>query len=553
VTLDEVLNSLAHIRDPRELSRLDRRRLEVLSRGDLDARQRERLRRLAPDLAEGRALWVPGVGESFVLTASAAGGEVVRLRVERKGEPYTLETPGLEADAARQVHFVYQALRRLAAARRRGVPELGARGHVVTCSRSVDGASLGVSAAVAFVSSWLGRPPSAGVAATAAIDGEGGLREVAHVEEKHEALVRERPGVTLLLAAKQSVDGVNVLRCAHLDDALRSFDLDLDSLAPRASTGAQREDELRALARAQNEDYSAERWLDFVTRALALAEDLDCEPDRRTMALGNAMLFALHAGDVDQAEALGAKITDGELEHLGDAERAWVYVVRATAAIDKQPPERAIQLAELAAEAAHRLQALRERRDVCGRAFGTLGRALMHASRDEEARTWLEKGVHHHRQHLREELPRSLCYLAANLRRLGRHEDAAHALEEAFTETHTRHDAASASSALFLLYERARLRFERGEFEACLEDIESIKRRQSGPTHYPRLGTLRYEVACRAALGDRTRAEQLRAEAATFVDRLQGPLRRMAEAVAVVDLDEPEASRGRWEPGGLVY
>ncbi|MBX3245562.1 MAG: hypothetical protein KF901_00075 [Myxococcales bacterium] len=553
MTLDEVLNSLAHVRDPRELSRLDRRKLEVLARGDLDARQRECLARLAPDLLEGRELWVPGVGESFVLTASAAGGEVVRLRVERKGEPFTLETPGLEADAARQVHLVYQALRRLAAARRRCVPELGVRGHVVTCSRSVDGASLGVSAAVAFVSSWLGRPPPAGVAATAAIDGDGALREVAHVQEKLEALVRERPGVTLLVAAKQRIDGSNVLRCPHLDDALRSFDLDLDSLALQASTGAQREDELRALARAQIEDYSAERWRDFVTRALALADDPDCEPDRRAMALGNAMLFALHAGDVDQAGALGSKITDDALEHVGDAERAWVCVVRATAAIDKQPPERAIQLAELAAEAAHGLRSTSERRDVCGRAFGTFGRALMHASRDQEAEIWLQKGADHHRKYLREELPRSLCYLATNLRRLGRYEDAAHALEEAFTEAAMRHDAASASNALFLLYERARLRFERGELEACLDDIESIKRRQSGPTHYPRLGTLRYEVACRAALGDRMRAEELRAEAATFEDQLQGPLRRMVEAVAAVDLDVPEASRERWEPAGLVY
>ena len=62
------------------------------------------------------------------------------------------------------------------------------------------------------------------------------------------------------------------------------------------------------------------------------------------MAYGHAMLFALHAGDPGRAAELGARVGDAELASLRDSERAWVYVARASAAIDDEPvapePER---------------------------------------------------------------------------------------------------------------------------------------------------------------------------------------------------------------------
>jgi len=553
VTLDEVLDRLGHARS--SVSRLDLRKLEVLARGELSPDQLERLRRIAPHLAEGRTPWLPGVGESFVLTWSAGGGEVARLRVERKGEPFVLEMPGLGPDAARQVRLVYQLLRRIAAAQHRGVPALGALGHVVSCSGTLplDGASLGVSVAIAFLSSWLGRAPRTDVAATARVDGAGALLPVAHVDEKWHALQRERPDVALLVASTQSVDASNAVRAANLQEALAAFGLALDELTPSRSTREQRERELHALGHAQSETYSAERWMDFVDRAVALADDPDCEPDVRTMAHGHAMLFALHAGDPRRATELGAFVGDAELASLRDSERAWVYVARASAAIDDERLDDAIRLAEQAVEECHLLRATRDRREVIGRAYGTLGRALMHACRDEDARPWLEKGVEHHRQHLPEELPRSLCYLATNLRRLGRYDEAATTLEAALA-VEEGESFASGNTLLFLLYERARLHFERGELGDCLRDIERIQRRQSNPADYPRLGTLRYEVACRALRGDRAYAKELRARAATLrLATPPGPLSQLAETVEHIELEDPVGSRAAWDRTTMVY
>lgn len=555
MTLDEVLDRLEHVRDRTAVSRLDLRKLEVLARGELSPDQLERLRRLAPHLVEGRTPWLPGVGESFVLTWSAGGGEVARLRVERKGEPLVLEMPGLGPDAARQVRLVYQLLRRLAAAQHRGVPELGALGHVVSCSGTLplDGASLGVSVAIAFVSSWLGRAPRTDVAATARVDGAGVLLPVAHADEKWHALQRGRPDVSLLVASTQSVEASNVIRSAHLQETLATFGLGLDELPPSRSTREHRERELHALGHAQSENYSAERWMDFVDRAVALADDPDCEPEFRTMAHGHAMLFALHAGDPKRAAELGTRVGDAELASLRDSERAWVYVARASAAIDDERLDDAIRLAELAVEESHLLRATRDRREVIGRAYGTLGRAFMHACRDEDAQPWLEKGVEHHRQYLPEELPRSLCYLVTNLRRLGRYDEAAKTLERALAADDG-DTVASGNTTLFLLYERARLHFERGEYDDCLRDIERIQRRQSNPADYPRLGTLRYEVACRAVRGDFAWAEELRATSATLAVTIRpGPSHRLATMVAEVNCSDPRGSLLKWDPPNLVY
>lgn len=556
MTLDDVLDDLEHVPSPSDVSPLDRRRLERLCVGPLDPHQLARLRRVAPDLAQGREPWVPGIGESFVLTWSAAGGEVARLRVERKGEPGVLDTTGLGPDAARQVRLAHQVLHRLAAERRRGAPDLGALGHVVSCSGStpLDGASLGVSAAVAFLSSWLGRPPRDDLAATACVDGAGTLRPVEHVADKLAALVQERPHLRLLVASTQAEHDPLLVRHELLRDALTDFALQLDDLPASRSTRDRRTHELQALNQAQSESYSTERWLDFVDRALALADDPDCEPEARTMAYGHAMLFALHAGDPKRAAELGAHITDADLPNLGDAERAWIYVARASAAIDDECFDHAIELAETAVEQVHLLRAIRDRREVVGRAFGTLGRALTHAGRDEDAHAWLEKGAEHHREYLPEDLPRSLCYLATCLRRLGRYEDAAGVLHDAFAALRDRDALTSHATTRFLLYERARLHFEREAFEACLDDIETLQRRQPSPTDYPRLGTLRYEVACRALLGDLARAEELRVLAAMSCEATPpGPLRRLAEAVAEVSLTDPFGSRERWDPVDLVY
>lgn len=553
MTLDEVLDRLGHARS--SVSRLDLRKLEVLARGELSPDQLERLRRIAPHLAEGRTPWLPGVGESFVLTWSAGGGEVARLRVERKGEPLVLEMPGLGPDAARQVRLVYQLLRRLAGAQHRGVPALGALGHVVSCSGTLplDGASLGVSVAIAFVSSWLSRAPRTDVAATARVDGAGALLPVAHVDEKWRSLQRERPDVSLLVASTQRIEASNVVRAAHLLEALATFRLALDELPPSRSTREQRERELHALGHAQSENYSSERWMDFVDRAVALADDPDCEPEVRTMAHGHAMLFALHAGDPRRAAELSAGVQEAELARLRDSERAWVYVARASAAIDDERLDAAIRLAERAVEESHRLHATRDRREVVGRAYGTLGRALMHACRDEDARPWLEKGVEHHRQHLPEELPRSLCYLATSLRRLGYYDEAATTLEAALAAEEG-DSFASGNTLLFLLYERARLHFERGEFDDCLRGIERIQRRQSNPADYPRLGTLRYEVACRALRGDLAYAKELRARAATLrLATPPGPLSQLAEAVEHIELEDPVGSRADWDRTTMVY
>jgi hypothetical protein len=139
------------------------------------------------------------------------------------------------------------------------------------------------------------------------------------------------------------------------------------------------------------------------------------------------------------------------------------------------------------------------------------------------------------------------------LRRLGHYDEAAQRLEEAFAADDG--DAvAFSNTTLFLLYDRARLHFERGDVDACLRDIESIQRRQSNPTDYPRLGTLRYEVACRALRGDLAYADELRARAATLrLATPPGPLSQLTDAVGDVDLEDPVGTHADWDRKTLVY
>src|SRR5690606_9998114 len=143
---------------------------------------------------------------------------------------------------------------------------------------------------------------------------------------------------------------------------------------------------------------------------------------KATAATAFAALFHLHAGDEQDARALVATLAEGAIAELPALGRVWVRVIQATSRIDAGQHAEAARSAKRAVELARALSA-GERRDVLGRALGTLGRATMHAGEDEAALPWLREAAEHHEAQLPRELARSLITLACGLRRAGRHDE----------------------------------------------------------------------------------------------------------------------------------
>lgn len=545
--------------------------LSMLRRRRGDARAlidqlRERVRREPPDEPTRRALmaeldrrgvaiegldgvWSPGVGEGYVLLAGATGGAVGRLAVRRAGPPHFVGGE-LGGRALGQALLVFDVLAGRLARLGAGVPHAGRHGHELGVSREVEGSSLGVALAAAVVSRWTDRAPRADVAATAALDAHGRLAPVEGIDAKLRALREAYPAVRrVVVAPEQLVDeahGFSLVRARVIDEALAAFGLSLEGVEGELLSTTDVEREVALLSTVQVESYAAARWREHALRARVLAAHPQLHAADVTRARAFAALFHLHAGDSMEAAALAGSVGDDDVGELADHARAWVWIIKATSAIDAERLEEARGLAERAVEEASALRG-RERRDVWGRALGTLGRARMHAGDDEAALAHLRDAAEHHARELPREAARSFVTLATAFRRGGRHEEALGALDEAARAIERNaSERESASSRLFLRYEEARVLYELGRLDEAYAGFERVVLSQAVDEDYPRAGCLRYLAAIDAARGEASRAREWLARALEVEARAPGLIARVAAtaAMAVLASDEGLGSLG---------
>lgn len=542
-SVDALIRGAFDVDRPLAQRRLDLDRLrEQACAHPPDERARARIRALGGALDQALAVeWRPGVGEMHVALTSPCGPSTGRLTVRRGGMAHRVEVgDGIGTSASMQVRAAFDAAAAAVARAGRGVPEARARGHVVELwtpdGTRVDGRSLGLAAAAAFVSCWSGRAPRAEVAASAGVTREGGLVAVDGIEDKVRALRERYPYVrALLVAADQvpaldAIDAVALTRAATLGGALEVLGLDVRAIEGAPLPSAQRKRMLEELATIQVPSYDAGTWREHAMRARMCASGGSAS--ETTRALGWAALFHLHAGDLDDASGIAHELRGRELDALSDGARVWVRIVLATTAIDRDRHDDAVALAR---EALADAQTLRgdDRAELLGRAYGTLGRALVHAGRSEQAIEPLAAGAAHHREHLGRELARSAIYLATGLRRAGRLDEALDAIGEAFAaiDAHA-HEEESAVSFLYARYERGRVRFAREELRAARDDLLALVDAQGTHT-YPALGALRYLAAIEQRLGegDGWRWLEDACEVAE-AESTGGALRRVAAAAA---------------------
>ena len=461
--------------------------------------QLERLGRRLPAELERR--WEPSPGEAHVLLVGPMRAHVGRLRVELRNDAAwaELDTPSFELDARRQLELVHEALVRLRASRGLGVPSGRLRVTAWTTEDGpITGESLGVAAAAAFVSAWSGRAPSRETVATAAVARDGTLRPVVGLTQKLEALSRAYPDVRNVVVARDQqvpfdTHGLHVHRCDTVEAALQLLGCAIDLFdAPLLATeDARREVEGLRHVRCGSEA----KWRMEARKAEHLSEHPHLPAVLRSRARAFAALFSLHAAEDERAKRLIRDVVPATFQDADPVDQIWFAIIQASVAIDNEDLDRAVFEGERAVEAARATQG-QTRRDVLGRALGTLGRAIMHKDDAASALAPFRESVAHHREHERASLPRSLTYLATALRRAGRLEDALDVVTESlgYCGSDTIH-AESRTSRIFALYERGRIHFEEGRFVEALADLEEVRGAQADPWAYPRLGCERYLCA----------------------------------------------------------
>lgn len=481
-----------------------------------------------------------GVGESWLLLhAGGSEGRVSRVVAS------ATEAAGARVLPEQMLVVPMRALASMAARAGRRLPDAIHRGVSLATAddlADVSGRSLDVTAAVALLSHALGRPPVATVAGTARLELDGTLTQVSHVSEKLAALSRAFPDVrTVIVARDQPLPdhdlGISVVRARTLADALPSFGLTLEDL-PHGLVEDQQE-HADSFHRVNMEVRAPEDWrrLSFEAweRSIALAEH---DAERSITCRAWAALFALHAGDANDAHELARDVDPGRLAGEPEA-HALLLIVRASASIDR---DRFDEAREDAKRALGVLEALgrREQAALAGQARGTLGRALMHAGRYAEAEPHLRHAAEHHREHAPRERPRSLSYLSTCLRHAGRPTEALTVIDEAIAQNahHLVSTRVARVTEHYLRLERGRVLLELGSFDDAERDLLAVMP-GSSITAYPRLGAERSLVRLGVRAGHHARAlEAFRRCAAAASELVAAGVATTIARVAAVGIGE---------------
>lgn len=461
------------------------------------------------------------VAQAPVLLAGARP-VVGRLTVSREGPPGAIVTDEILSSAAReQLRCSLEAVARVLAKVGAGVPDAFARGHRVrvdlpTSAAELDGPSLGLPAALAVLSRYVGVPLSESVVGTASVSVDGSLQPVSFLGRKIDALQKAFPQAkTLVVAADQdevppSLEGLEVRPCSSLEEAVELFGIEPTAEdLPRPSL-AKLESELFAISRETPPDHDPEAWLGLARRALLLAQLFGTEHPKGAESQGWAAIFYLHAGAVHDANAAIEAIDIDAVERMAPEARAWHFVTRATKTIDARPAE-AETAAQEAVRVAERLEGT-HRAAVYGRALGTLGRARTHAGRASAALEPLEQAAQFHAEAAPVEEPRTLCYLATAARLAGGPQRAEHICTRALALVGERKsdlgEQAGATKA-YLWLERGRCRLARGQLREAIDDLCRCRDSQSRDAQYPRIGAIWSLVVAYLRNGETGRAREV--------------------------------------------
>ncbi len=333
---------------------------------------------------------------------------------------------------------------------------------------SVDGSSVGLSAALAFASAWLDRPiaralvPLGTVARWGRVGGVGAARQKA-------GAVPANAKVTFI-ASKANADelgGVSVKPIEQLTEGLKAASLELSALSIAPSSEKARLKELGDLIDVVEDGDLGRigeqaRWTDVGDGIRDLVETFGTggphEPELSHARVMAALAYS-HAGMTNDVQEMLRSVDRATCNSL--EERTLYDIVELGRLIDNQKLE-----GSEARDTIERIETdMREleqggHRRMLGRAMGTLGRARMHSGDLDEALPLLAAAVDAHAAHEPYELARSRQYHAMALRMSGDPEAALAELVQAQRDLETLTRAYSpeyeASCRVFLEYELAR-------------------------------------------------------------------------------------------------
>jgi len=494
-------------------------------------------------------------GESYVLVADelSGAGHVARVRITTQ-PGRTVVAPELARDAHEHTRNARRGLASTLAGMRCG-PVTAKAGIDVrfatkswTAALRVDGPSLGLAVAVATLSAWLERPALSNVAGSAQVDPEGHLHPVGRIGEKLAALRRFWPNVEVVVVAAEQDElpahlerELTVVRHAHLKDALAAFGLHADPamLAPIQPHEARLQLEALEL-RDGSQMHGHDDWHALAERALWLGDVLLAAGPPHTphgvRARGTAALFLLHAGDARGSDRLLLDIKDRHADLVSELDlpaRVALRIIEAAKAIDLDP-DGAVAVADAAvADAA--LLPIQSRREFYGRALGTLGRALMHAGRLDEAIAKLTEAADFHARHDPAQEVRSRFYQATCERLRGRASAARAVLEKALAQARSGAHPEALDSVPFIELELGRCLVAAGchkEAEPFFADVVS---QSSSDRDYPRLSGLRGLAAVARQRGDETCERALLERCIAVAEVPELGFKRQVAAYAVGD------------------
>jgi hypothetical protein len=398
---------------------------------------------------------------------------------------------------------------------------------------AVEGESLALPAALAFLALWTGQPVAGDLAATGRllVRARVPVHPVASAAQKAAALAEAAAGgdapPRLLGAAGQGLARADVV-VVEVEDfaaAVAAAGLDVAAAAPARDLGdiatrrkrlenlvvdvqAQQLDRFRACAPGVDPWLALAHELRLLVDSLAQGSGETRE--RLDRARAHAALAYTHAGALDDAEAL-LRDVDITAETPPPVTVLW-HLVRIGQLIDESNWEEAHRLSAELDGWLERLTA-DQAAELRGRARGTQGRLLLHQRRTADALPLLVEALEHHRERAPHEAGRSRVYVAMARRMSGDLEGAAQELERARDELrrHTRSysEPYERTCLLYWRYERARLAVDAGDLAVA----ESVAREALADTSWrgswPALGIQRTLAWALRGLGRDAEADEV--------------------------------------------
>lgn len=495
----------------------------LVERNPIDARtHRQIIDALAKHALSFAGTWAApplSVGETYVLVVRGGAGSVTRLRVIADGSGLA---PGACEAAQSFLHVAWEGTTNALARAGYGAKSPYGSGYRVmlsgrvSSSDRIEGGSLGLSFSIALMSQWLNASPDATVAASAQVAQDGRLEPVEHLVAKLRALSEEWPNVRrVIVASTQELPSIEdrfeleLIPVTDVVSATQCFGLRLTTEALPFMSSQKMHERLELFKFDNDKAFSGPQWAGLAQQAAHVARSLSNDDSRKAEAFSWALMFALHAGDVDGADYFSKQIRSEDLASLSDASRAWCQIRLTSLRIDTAP-ELAIDEARTALSVTLSL-APADQSAIEGRARGTLGRALMHAGRFDEALVELRRAADCHRGKVqREQLPRSLCYVATCLRLSGNASGALQVTQQALEHLRAPDIQNADNTPLtfrFVLLERGRCRLALDQPAAAAESFSGVLVNEPDYS-YPSLAGLRGLAVANRRISNTTTSDQ---------------------------------------------